>query len=731
MGPGDSSPSYRVPSFTPINQPVRSSWGKNSDALYDIPQDEDPLPLSQVSQKRKRRSTASVRNKSASTTQLKKPRRKGDSPLSKRLAYIYTPDERTVPQPSLALDPKKSESRRTNSALSKQTKVFPNTSISKPNTLRSYDNEPHHKQSTEFTINAPSTLDRVSRAGHIELAQTTLEKLAAFRFKTSAVDVELNQATSDQTASWNAPTDTADVETHQFVHEQRTGNGRNNIYPASALDDAVLPDEHDLYGDVSRQTPHIQAYGEPGADFGDLFDETANISYSTEAPDASNTNGDVCNDISNQGHSDTLEDSSSVYRDSAVGTEIGDLPNIGDRIVTPQAWDEDFDDEDFAHVITDDLAVPDIPKPPHILPQNASVQFPVEHRSDDFDDGVADDDLMEIMVEYENGHAKHQAVTPLSNGGEPSHEFNVSRSSLRSQSTDDEYFMDDTDEAELANLVGLDNPVIIETHSPPSNWTQSDVRSRDMEVYDEKLDYSYPSMKCDDNIINRNQLRVQPSVESLAEPEDWAFLSHNFAESENIESIRNETISTALPITPGPSGRHSANDDSHEYTPLAPFARSPFPEKVAGVPLIPGLTTGTMLRTCFRIGECIRAGSFCHRLNQDAIIELFCRVTFSSRENGTHKQIFQFADIFHNSPPFVSGVLANYRVSALLERESKELLTGVREVPEMVRCLGRLKAQVGENGWILHLDNIRKSDWEEVRWTRRIVGIQEVNKVRG
>jgi hypothetical protein len=31
----------------------------------------------------------------------------------------------------------------------------------------------------------------------------------------------------------------------------------------------------------------------------------------------------------------------------------------------------------------------------------------------------------------------------------------------------------------------------------------------------------------------------------------------------------------------------------------------------------------------------------------------------------------------------------------------------------------------------LHLDNIRKSDWEEVRWTRRIVGVQEVNKVRG
>jgi hypothetical protein len=665
---------------------------------------------------------------------MNKPRRKGDSPLSKRLVYIAKPDEPALPPPSLSLDPKKSASRRTNSALSRQSKVFPNTSISKPNAQRSYDNEPHHKKSAEFTINTPSTLDRVTQGGHTGLAQTTLEKLAVFRFKTSAADVELKQATLARTTSRNPPTDTADLQTRQFVHEQNTGNGENNIYPIPALDDAVLPVEHEVYRDASHQTPHIQAYGEPGADFDDLFDETANISYSTKAPDAGNPNGVVCNDISKQGHSDTLEGSFSVYRDSAVGTEIGDLPNIGDRIVTPQPWDDDFDDDDFAHVITDDLAVPNILKTPHILPQNASVQFPVEHRSDDFDDGVADDDLMEIMVEYENVHSyvKHQAATPLNNSGEPSLEFeNASRSSSRLQCADDEYFMNDTDEAELANLAELDNPVIIETHSPPSNWTQSDVRSRDREVYDEKLNYSSPSIKCDDNIINKNQLRVQRSVESLTEPEDWAFLNHSIAVSQNIGSLRGETIPTALAMTPGPSGRHSANDDSHEYSPLAPFARSPFPEKVSGVSLIPGLTTCTMLRTCFRIGECIRAGSFCHRLNQDAVIELFCRVTFSSRENGTNKQVFQFADIFHNSPPFVSGVLANYRVSALQERESKELLTGVREVPEMVRCLGRLKAQAGGNGWILHLDNIRKSDWEEVRWTRRIVGVQEVNKVRG
>ena len=78
----------------------------------------------------------------------------------------------------------------------------------------------------------------------------------------------------------------------------------------------------------------------------------------------------------------------------------------------------------------------------------------------------------------------------------------------------------------------------------------------------------------------------------------------------------------------------------------------------------------------------------------------------------------------------MNGVLANYRVSALQETESRELLTGNREVPGMVRCLGRLRTQVGGNGWMLHLDNIRQSDWEEVRWTRRIVGVQEARKVQ-
>lgn len=40
--------------------------------------------------------------------------------------------------------------------------------------------------------------------------------------------------------------------------------------------------------------------------------------------------------------------------------------------------------------------------------------------------------------------------------------------------------------------------------------------------------------------------------------------------------------------------------------------------------------------------------------------------------------------------------------------------------PKLVRCLGKLKRVVDE-GWVLHLLQIRESDWEEVEWTKRII----------
>jgi hypothetical protein len=115
-----------------------------------------------------------------------------------------------------------------------------------------------------------------------------------------------------------------------------------------------------------------------------------------------------------------------------------------------------------------------------------------------------------------------------------------------------------------------------------------------------------------------------------------------------------------------------------------------------------------------------KEGARSNALCQDAVIELFARVTFSSREPGTTKQHFQFADLWHDRPPFPNGLLTNYETSDLAESESK-IFVGVEEAM-MARCLGRLKRDSkSEAGWLIHIVTIRVTDWEEIRWTKRIV----------
>jgi hypothetical protein len=172
----------------------------------------------------------------------------------------------------------------------------------------------------------------------------------------------------------------------------------------------------------------------------------------------------------------------------------------------------------------------------------------------------------------------------------------------------------------------------------------------------------------------------------------------------------------------------SCIDDSHEYLPLPPFARPPFPMLVRDRCPVDGLTAKTFLRVCFRIGEMLKEGGRCNALGQDAIIELFARVTFSSREFGTTKQHFQYADLFHDRPPFAKGILAHFNPTRLVDAESRVFLESGQ--PLMARCLGSLKKDLKSGGWLLHIINIRVTDWEEIRWTKRIVSADHDEKVK-
>ncbi len=340
---------------------------------------------------------------------------------------------------------------------------------------------------------------------------------------------------------------------------------------------------------------------------------------------------------------------------------------------------------------------------------------------------------------------------------------------------DDEYPMDEADE-EVSKLSELMTAGVIKKFQAPASLQYAfgdDPGSG--EVYDSSLKSS-PSKpqptaasakKLHTNIASTDTspaLRSDLEALPVGGEEDWNFLrTDHRAEDTEVQVIfeapseslrpmdmmnraeRQEYMSSPSPKTLSHALNNGATressietdlafinwvlDDSHEYRPLQPFARPDFPILARDRSPVTGLSVQTFLRVCFRIGEMFKEGARCEAVKQDAVIELFARVTSSSREAGTNKQHFQFADLWHDRPPFPNGILFNYRTSGLAESESKALL-GADE-GTLARCLGRLKRDSkSEPGWMLHIANIRMTDWEEIKWTKRILSADLVKSER-
>ncbi|GAB7338020.1 hypothetical protein MBLNU457_4389t1 [Dothideomycetes sp. NU457] len=63
--------------------------------------------------------------------------------------------------------------------------------------------------------------------------------------------------------------------------------------------------------------------------------------------------------------------------------------------------------------------------------------------------------------------------------------------------------------------------------------------------------------------------------------------------------------------------------------PRPPIQRTPFPKPVSSHSPVPGLTSETLLRTCFRIGEALNTGCNAVRNNRHELLELYCRTSVS------------------------------------------------------------------------------------------------------
>ncbi|KAL8920233.1 MAG: hypothetical protein Q9172_004586 [Xanthocarpia lactea] len=145
-----------------------------------------------------------------------------------------------------------------------------------------------------------------------------------------------------------------------------------------------------------------------------------------------------------------------------------------------------------------------------------------------------------------------------------------------------------------------------------------------------------------------------------------------------------------------------------------PFIRPIFPDPVRDRSPIHGLSSRTLLRTCFRIGEALNAGSTALRTRTDAVMELYARVSYSHRPAGSVKQYFQFVDIFSpDKPPFLKGTYGLWKGVGIWDQDSKVFL-GEEGKGKMARVVGRIEREEKTRGLEMTVLSVWEVDWEDV-----------------
>lgn len=359
---------------------------------------------------------------------------------------------------------------------------------------------------------------------------------------------------------------------------------------------------------------------------------------------------------------------------------------------------------DFKKTRIRTLPVPNIPLTIKSLAQRTD-----EDNFDD-DDDIADEDFEEILpISFQK--LLQTKVTQASSSAVSAVTIRPS-GSYQTQFEDDYFDIDETDEIELVKL--------LEGNVAKAKSNTSYVTYKASKKQQSSLQSPPPSSP-----ILTNTLSGQSGPPPLATDLDPEIVDGRRWSTPIVSPAgRGKKLSSAASkvtlCSDPPNSVPWINDDT-DFLPLAPFARPEFPIRARERSPILGVSSSVILRTCFRIGEALRSSSLCVADRQDAIIELFARVTYSAREEGTTKQHFHFADLFNDRPPNPKGLLDNYEIHALQETESRKLL-GVESPGQMVRCLGRMKRERQGKNWMMDIINIRPTDWEEVRWTKKIAG---------
>ncbi|KAI1455032.1 hypothetical protein F4805DRAFT_292345 [Annulohypoxylon moriforme] len=294
----------------------------------------------------------------------------------------------------------------------------------------------------------------------------------------------------------------------------------------------------------------------------------------------------------------------------------------------------------------------------------------------------------------------------------------------------DEYPLDDgLIEEDMMCLLDTTMGVVQETHMPPSSVTQAwDHDSRSAGEYDPTLQHSSPVSSTEKPKSSQSMSVAQElhggEEDLLDEDVDWNAV---YAITNTIPKYSSAAGTQALvhspPLVQCTYVKKSIESDhrAEKTIPMKPFVRPPFPEKIRDRATVSGLSSDTVLRTCFRIGEMINQAAHCLCHRQDVVFELFARVNYSNRESLQRRQHFQFIDLFKDQRPYPAGVLTNWRLGGQLDRQSSAFLN-VSAEPRLCRCVCKpIRDSKTTIGLSLVVLSIRESDWTQIEWVKQVV----------
>ncbi|KAI1419651.1 hypothetical protein F5Y12DRAFT_776738 [Xylaria sp. FL1777] len=301
----------------------------------------------------------------------------------------------------------------------------------------------------------------------------------------------------------------------------------------------------------------------------------------------------------------------------------------------------------------------------------------------------------------------------------------------------DAYPLDeDIADQDIVQLLTYSLGSINENHIPPSSVQGWDHESQSAAEYDPTLKCSpaepqkaYPNAAGIEHLLETQQ--TDSSEDLLDEDVDWNVVLANanaFQETSSNGSRPEIEVCKCVNMDTYAKRPSSIGHYTNEAGSLAAFTRPPFPTKVRDRPLVPGMSSDTLLRTCFRIGAMISQTVWCFNHQQDVVFELYARVTYSSRETLCRKQHFQFVDLFKDQQPYPAATLTNWRIDSQLDKDSLAFLE-TRSGPRLCWCMCKpIKDSKAVIGWTYTVLKIKEINWEQIYWAKRIIcGDSEVN----